>query len=638
MVNGTGGAVSGTGGGSASPDAGPDSRVPDAEPDVPSSQPETGSGCPSGKVQCNGRCIDASGCCTDSDCAGTCMTCGSANTCVAVTGKDDPNGRCAGTCDSNGACKSKRGQGCQTAGGGCASGTFCSPDGVCCDTACTGSCEACDLADSRGTCKVLAANAPPHDGHTACTGSGVCAGHCGGSSAACVFPTGPCGAASCSTSGYQGVGACSAGSCSMPAVTTCSYVCDVASGGCTGICTPNNLQCKTGTNIPQKCSATGAWQDQTACDAGETCQSGECRCLAPKTACSATVCVDLQSDSANCGTCGRDCLGGACAAGVCQPVEVTSALSTTPKLFGLDGAKLYYHLPSTTQNNASDAYSVGKSATAAAGSTVYTCDEGYMTPFGVIGNELFLGVGMAAGAAAYTIGSTAPKHRLAEPSMTTYMPRWTSATPNYYIEYEGDTTVALTLHWYNASNAVVATHTEPSTGIAPAGGYMYYTNFFQAGSQVYWIRNVFDADSNPVASSGLFSTSSSATSTRTQLAGGSTVGTLSLIDANAVSVIMFDSSASTYYRVALPSGNGTGDPTYVSIQGSDAPTWYATEDAKGFYWVDTGGNINRCAPANCFNTKVQLATGQGTLTGLYQDANALYWSRTSPNVIMRLAK
>jgi hypothetical protein len=35
--------------------------------------------------------------------------------------------------------------------------------------------------------------------------------------------------------------------------------------------------------------------------------------------------VDLQSDPANCGTCGHDCLGGGCADGACKPVELATA-------------------------------------------------------------------------------------------------------------------------------------------------------------------------------------------------------------------------------------------------------------------------------------------------------------------------
>jgi len=54
-------------------------------------------------------CIPAGGCCRDSDCPGACQACSAGHTCVPATGRDDPNGRCAGTCDATGACRSKRG-------------------------------------------------------------------------------------------------------------------------------------------------------------------------------------------------------------------------------------------------------------------------------------------------------------------------------------------------------------------------------------------------------------------------------------------------------------------------------------------------------------------------------------------------
>jgi hypothetical protein len=55
------------------------------------------------------------------------------------------------------------------------------------------------------------------------------------------------------------------------------------------------------------------------CD-GTTCSFS---CIPGFTACPA-VCADLQTDPMNCGACGHDCLGGACIAGVCQPVVLTT--------------------------------------------------------------------------------------------------------------------------------------------------------------------------------------------------------------------------------------------------------------------------------------------------------------------------
>ncbi len=173
-------------------------------------------------------CIPMTACCNNSDCTGSCVKCDtSTHACVPAKGMDDPNGRCAGTCDSSGACKSKQGQTCNTVAGGCVSGTTCSPDGVCCDTACTGSCVACDLAGHLGTCTNLAAASSPHTGHPSCAGSGTpCAGTCGGGGV-CSYPTASCGTASCSADKFVDKGTCSAGTCVPPSPTSCAggFVC-----------------------------------------------------------------------------------------------------------------------------------------------------------------------------------------------------------------------------------------------------------------------------------------------------------------------------------------------------------------------------------------------------------------------------
>src|SRR5436190_15367750 len=37
-----------------------------------------------------------------------------------------------------------------------------------------------------------------------------------------------------------------------------------------------------------------------------------------------TTCAASRDDAQNCGACGHRCLGGACAAGVCQPLQLTT--------------------------------------------------------------------------------------------------------------------------------------------------------------------------------------------------------------------------------------------------------------------------------------------------------------------------
>jgi len=211
------------------------------------------------------------GCTKRSDCSGACQTC-AAGVCVAVKSQDDPT-VCAGTCDATGACKSKQGQTCKSASD-CVNSLPC-VDGYCCDKACTGTCQACDVATSIGTCTTLGANATPRPGRTACVATdATCAGKCDGTSAACAYPSNTsCGTASCVGTSYQAAGTCGNGACNMPSPQACSNACVPSAGGCVA-CAPGTYQC-SGTQ-PQKCDSAGTWQNYggRACTGScETCTS-----------------------------------------------------------------------------------------------------------------------------------------------------------------------------------------------------------------------------------------------------------------------------------------------------------------------------------------------------------------------------
>ena len=184
--------------------------------------------CATGFKPCGTLCIGADKCCAPNDCTGVCMTCsGPGGTCVSVKGQDDSDS-CTGTCDATGACRSKRGQSCQTTAGGCMSGTVCAPDGICCDRACTNSCEACDISGFAGTCTLVAAG-PPHGNRTSCGTDATCKGQCAGrTDALCSYPGGSCGAgSSCSGVNVIDSGTCSTGACITSAAHPCvgGFVC-----------------------------------------------------------------------------------------------------------------------------------------------------------------------------------------------------------------------------------------------------------------------------------------------------------------------------------------------------------------------------------------------------------------------------
>jgi alpha-tubulin suppressor-like RCC1 family protein len=184
-----------------------------------------------------------------------------AHSCGPAKNMDDPNARCAGTCDSNGACKGKQGQTCNTVAGGCISTAPCSPDGYCCNSQCSGPCVACDLQGLQGMCQNLPANASPHSGHSPCMGSSPCAGYCGSGATAgtCVYPTGTCGNVTCSgTANMVGVGTCNMGMCNYPAPQPCGghFVC-------------SNNMCKLSCTADADC-ASGYFCENTTCHLAAT--------------------------------------------------------------------------------------------------------------------------------------------------------------------------------------------------------------------------------------------------------------------------------------------------------------------------------------------------------------------------------
>lgn len=281
----------------------------------------------------NGQCASgfcASGVCCNSACTGACETCtatGNEGRCtplpeasmVATCGDyacDGVNGSCPSTCTSqrqctsgrycnaNGACVQLKpsGAACQSSPE-CGSG-FCA-DGVCCNTACTGSCDRCNLTGQEGTCTPAPANDP---GSPACGGSVVCNGSlndcpilcssgcpantwCSGQyCAAKKAPGAPCGAAGECLSSFCADGVCCdsacAGACDACSVAngatangTCtllgtSRVCRAAANGCDSEerCTGSSPDCPANgyANAGTSCGQTsyGTW---STCSVGSTC-------------------------------------------------------------------------------------------------------------------------------------------------------------------------------------------------------------------------------------------------------------------------------------------------------------------------------------------------------------------------------
>lgn len=235
----------------------------------------SGGACADGNDCATGLCID--GVCCESTC-GTCEACDLAagpGVCNPVKNATDPDS-CTGTmeCDGAGQCKVSGAQAC-TLGSECGSGNCI--DGVCCDTACNGQCEACDVPGKKGTCSAV--TGAPRGTRTACPSGGASA---------------PCATATCDgivrtacKDFAKATTSCRTASC-KDGVATSPASCDGA-GGCPAIVTK---AC-----APYACGGDACKDGCTSdsdCAAGSSCQNAKC---GPKVAIGAG-CSDRRTLSA----------------------------------------------------------------------------------------------------------------------------------------------------------------------------------------------------------------------------------------------------------------------------------------------------------------------------------------------------
>jgi len=188
-------------------------------------------------------------------------------------------------------------------------------DGVCCLSGSCGTCRSCDQPGQEGDCHPIPAGTDPF-------------GDCAAQDPSTCGRTGECdGAGDCELY-LQGEECSSSGQCVSPTEYEAPDICDglgaCADGGLVD-CSPYG--CVPG-QCPSSCASSAECAPDYLCrlpeatcllDAGQACAvSADCY----HDACCSQVCRDLQTDEANCGTCGavctlnhagaNTCLGGSC--------------------------------------------------------------------------------------------------------------------------------------------------------------------------------------------------------------------------------------------------------------------------------------------------------------------------------------
>jgi hypothetical protein len=203
--------------------------------------------------------------------------------------------------------------------------SFCA-QGVCCASACTASCFACNQAGQAGTCAPVAAGAQDpagqcrDDGPASCQTDGVCDGQ-----GACrrYAPGTICRAASCSAGQRTLVSTCDgAGSCQTGATQACApFVCNQQGTDCFSSCTDSG-QCQP----PNQCDGNGRCGTKangSSCSEGGECTSGFC---VEGVCCGSSVCTTCKSCAVPgaLGTCTNVVDGGNDPLGRCPPAPESS--------------------------------------------------------------------------------------------------------------------------------------------------------------------------------------------------------------------------------------------------------------------------------------------------------------------------
>lgn len=304
---------------------------------------------------------------------------------------------------------------------------------------------------------------------------------------------------------------------------------------------------------------------------------------------------DLENDAKHCGRCGHDCLGGTCAKGACQPVQLISERSNPVGLV-IDGTHAYYF---------ESARDVVARVPKAGGTAQPVCFglTGTPQPFTVDDTSIYCSVTTGIVRFPKVGGLTETLILSGTRSSSVLFADATSVfglgSTSFSVAKGGGAAVALPIQTQNTGPATAA---HDATKL--------YANHFPSG--IY-----------------------ASAKTNTDAA-----GVTLFVDAPEASGIALD-SAYAYVTARL---TGTvkrapkaGGPAISIVAGVNSPRVIAVDDATVFFGTGDG-DILACPRDGCTAAPRVVAEKQGDLYGIAVDATAVYWTSRTNGTVMRVAK
>jgi hypothetical protein len=323
------------------------------------------------------------------------------------------------------------------------------------------------------------------------------------------------------------------------------------------------------------------------------------------------ACGDTQTDPLHCGRCNHSCLGGACSAGKCQPVEIARGPVGAYGV-AVDTASVYW---TSLQN-----HSVHKAPKADGGATTLAQQaNGVSSPSGIFVEGGFVYwtnfVNFSGTIMRCPVAGCGAAPQIVVPDVNAPTDVTVDGTRVYVTEYNGFQISSAPKAGADAATPIFATSSKPEA-IALDGDHLVWIDdgsgqvhriATDGGDLIDYGANGFDGRGVAVDSNNVYWVNLAGNVSKRSKDGGGATQALAVGEGNPLDIVV-DGTNAYWIKVVFPADGG----------------------------LDLSASVRTCALAAC--TPADLATGQKHPRSLAMDSEAIYWVNFADGAVMKVAK